>query len=95
MHPRSARLIIAISLLSLFTGLPARAQSVPLPTSATRGGHGASTSAPPSLFYIDKKGTQAVPYSFHLARPVSEGLAPVLIDNQWGYIDKAGNLKIG
>ncbi|MBX9695274.1 MAG: WG repeat-containing protein, partial [Cyanobacteria bacterium] len=27
--------------------------------------------------------------------PFSEGLAPVLIDNQWGYIDKAGNLKIG
>ncbi|MBZ0189603.1 MAG: WG repeat-containing protein, partial [Candidatus Obscuribacterales bacterium] len=40
-------------------------------------------------------GTQVVPYGFDLAQPFSEGLAPVLIDSQWGYIDKEGSLKIG
>ncbi len=93
MHARITKLLIAVTFLSTVTAPVARAQSVPMPNSERSAR--ASGSALPSLFYINKKGEQAVPYSFHLARPFSEGLAPVLIDNQWGYIDKAGNLKIG
>lgn len=49
----------------------------------------------PRLWFIDKQGKKAIPYSFHQARQFTEGLAPVLIDTQWGYIDLTGDLKIG
>ncbi|MBK9143176.1 MAG: WG repeat-containing protein [Candidatus Melainabacteria bacterium] len=49
----------------------------------------------PQLFYIDKEGKRAVPYSFEQAMPFSEGVAPVLLDRQWSYIDRSGDLKIG
>ena len=51
--------------------------------------------APPTYKFIDRSGKQKIPYKFHLARPFSEGLAPVLIDDEWGYIDQEGTLKIG
>lgn len=49
----------------------------------------------PRLWFIDKQGKKAIPYSFHQARQFTEGLAPVLIDTQWGYIDPKGDLEIG
>lgn len=49
----------------------------------------------PRLWFIDKQDKKAIPYSFHQARQFTEGLAPVLIDTQWGYIDLTGDLKIG
>jgi len=51
--------------------------------------------APPDFFFINKQGKRAIPYLLYQANPYREGLAAVLIADQWGYIDKAGTLIIG
>lgn len=51
--------------------------------------------APPSFFYIDKLGKQAIPYMFYEGGDFRDGLAPVLIADQWGFVDKEGNVEIG
>ena len=50
---------------------------------------------PPSLFFINKIGKQAIPYMFYDASQFKEGLAAALIADQWGYVDKEGNVQIG
>lgn len=51
--------------------------------------------ASPELFFIDKSGKQAVPYTVYEASDFHEGLAAVLIADQWGYIDRTGDIVIG
>ncbi|MDZ4832414.1 MAG: WG repeat-containing protein [Candidatus Melainabacteria bacterium] len=50
---------------------------------------------PPSLFFINKLGKQVIPYMFYDASQFQEGLAAALIADQWGYVDKEGNVQIG
>jgi hypothetical protein len=44
--------------------------------------------------YIDKAGKVITAARFDYARDFSEGLAPVKIGNQWGFIDKTGALVV-
>jgi hypothetical protein len=44
-------------------------------------------------FYIDKKGNR-LPSHFSLCGQFSEGMAPVVVGNRWGYVDHSGKLVI-
>ena len=41
--------------------------------------------------YINEAGKLAIPLVFELARPFSEGLAAVRVNDLWGYVDREGN----
>ena len=49
----------------------------------------------PEFYFIDKQGKRAVPYMIYEANEFHEGLAAILIADQWGYIDKTGDVVIG
>jgi len=44
--------------------------------------------------YIDQTGTTAFPQAFQRGGEYSEGLAPVCVDNTWGFIDTSGRMVI-
>ena len=44
--------------------------------------------------YIDAGGWVAISPQFQVARPFSEGLAAVCLENRWGFIDKTGKFVI-
>ncbi len=44
--------------------------------------------------FIDNKGNVVIDFKYHSARPCSEGLMAVKLDNKWGYINKKGELII-
>jgi tetratricopeptide (TPR) repeat protein len=51
--------------------------------------------AEPEFYFIDKLGKQVIPYLIYDANEFHEGLAAILIADQWGFINKAGDVQIG
>ena len=44
--------------------------------------------------FIDRMGNVVIPFIFPQARPFNDGLAAVLINNYWSFIDTSGNIVI-
>ncbi len=49
----------------------------------------------PEFFFINKLGKQTIPFMLYEAGTFKEGLAAMLIADQWGYVDKEGTVQIG
>jgi hypothetical protein len=44
--------------------------------------------------YINKTGQIVIPLQYQLAKPFSEGLAPVMVGGKWGYVEATGQMAI-